>query len=64
MELSILCECEIALIVFSSNNKLFQYSSTDLDKLLNRMNEYNEPHKPLTNDDYDRMFDGKKEKKI
>jgi hypothetical protein len=26
MELSILCDCEIALIIFSSNNKLFQVS--------------------------------------
>lgn len=51
MELSILCECEIALIIFSSNNKLFQYASSDMDKSLLRYTEYNEPHKPLTNND-------------
>ncbi|GBP42078.1 Myocyte-specific enhancer factor 2 [Eumeta japonica] len=31
-ELSVLCDCEIALIIFSSNNKLYQYASTDMDK--------------------------------
>ena len=31
-ELSILCDCEIALIIFSSSNKLYQYASTDMDK--------------------------------
>ena len=33
-ELSILCDCEIALIIFSSSNKLYQYASTDMDKVL------------------------------
>ncbi len=51
MELSILCDCEIALIIFSSNNKLFQYASNDMDKCLLKYTEYNEPHKPLTNQD-------------
>ena len=32
-ELSILCDCEIALIIFSSSNKLYQYASTDMDKV-------------------------------
>ena len=31
-ELSVLCDCEIALIIFSSSNKLYQYASTDMDK--------------------------------
>lgn len=33
-ELSVLCDCEIALIIFSSNNKLYQYASTDMDKVI------------------------------
>jgi hypothetical protein len=33
-ELSVLCNCEVALMVFTSNNKLIQYSSQDMDKLL------------------------------
>ncbi|KAG5850727.1 hypothetical protein ANANG_G00085510 [Anguilla anguilla] len=31
-ELSVLCDCEIALIIFNSTNRLFQYASTDMDK--------------------------------
>lgn len=60
MELSILCDCEIALIIFSSNNKLFQYSSTEMDKILLRYTEYSDSHKPMTNQDYYRTFAGKK----
>ncbi len=50
-ELSILCDCEIALIIFNSGNKLFQYASTDMDKILLRYTEYNEPHESRTNSD-------------
>jgi hypothetical protein len=60
MELSILCDCEIALIIFSSNNKLFQYSSTEMDKILLRYTEYSDSHKPMTNQDYYKTFAGKK----
>uniref|UniRef100_A0A8C2Z6L4 Myocyte enhancer factor 2aa n=1 Tax=Cyclopterus lumpus TaxID=8103 RepID=A0A8C2Z6L4_CYCLU len=41
-ELSVLCDCEIALIIFNSSNKLFQYASTDMDKVLLKYTEYNE----------------------
>ncbi|KAM9376681.1 myocyte enhancer factor 2aa isoform 6-T8 [Pholidichthys leucotaenia] len=50
-ELSILCDCEIALIIFNSSNKLFQYASTDMDKVLLKYTEYNEPHESRTNSD-------------
>ena len=50
-ELSILCDCEIALIIFNSGNKLFQYASSDMDKILLRYTEYNEPHESRTNAD-------------
>uniref|UniRef100_H3D7T2 Myocyte enhancer factor 2C n=1 Tax=Tetraodon nigroviridis TaxID=99883 RepID=H3D7T2_TETNG len=49
-ELSVLCDCEIALIIFNSN-KLFQYASTDMDKVLLKYTEYNEPHESRTNSD-------------
>ena len=48
-ELSVLCDCEIALIIFSSSNKLYQYASTDMDKVLLKYTEYNEPHESHTN---------------
>ncbi|CAG8498642.1 732_t:CDS:2 [Scutellospora calospora] len=51
-ELSVLCDCEIALIIFNSNNKLVQYASTDIDKILLKYTEYNEPHESKGNHDF------------
>uniref|UniRef100_A0A8D2L677 MADS-box domain-containing protein n=1 Tax=Varanus komodoensis TaxID=61221 RepID=A0A8D2L677_VARKO len=50
-ELSVLCDCEIALIIFNSTNRLFQYASTDMDKILLKYTEYSEPHESRTNSD-------------
>ncbi len=50
-ELSVLCDCEIALIVFNSHNKLYQYASSDMDKVLLKYTECNEPHESWTNKD-------------
>ncbi|KAG4099045.1 SRF-like protein [Neocallimastix lanati (nom. inval.)] len=50
-ELSVLCGCEIGLIMFTANNKLFQYASSDMDRILLRYTEYNEPHESRTNED-------------
>ncbi|XP_053722211.1 myocyte-specific enhancer factor 2A-like [Synchiropus splendidus] len=50
-ELSVLCDCEIALIIFNSSNRLFQYASTDMDKVLLKYTEYHEPHESRTNAD-------------
>lgn len=50
-ELSVLCDCEIAVIIFNSNNKLFQYASTDMDKVLLKYTEYDQPHESQTNKD-------------
>ncbi|XP_028768562.1 MADS-box transcription factor 6 [Neltuma alba] len=35
-ELSVLCDAEVALVIFSSRGKLFQYSSSDLDRTIER----------------------------
>ncbi|KAG4395043.1 hypothetical protein AAZX31_20G141300 [Glycine max] len=35
-ELSVLCDAEIALIIFSSRGKLFQYSSTDINRIIDK----------------------------
>jgi len=48
-ELSVLCGCEVGLIMFTANNKLFQYASSDMDRILLRYTEYNEPHESRTN---------------
>jgi hypothetical protein len=50
-ELSVLCECEIVIIIFNSNNKLFQYASSNMDSILLKYTEYNEPHESKTNAD-------------
>ncbi|KAI4889044.1 hypothetical protein NFI96_023803, partial [Prochilodus magdalenae] len=55
-ELSVLCDCEIALIIFNSSNKLFQYASTDMDKVLLKYTEYNEPHESRTNSDIVELY--------
>ncbi|XP_078698450.1 myocyte-specific enhancer factor 2A-like isoform X20 [Branchiostoma floridae x Branchiostoma belcheri] len=61
-ELSVLCDCEIALIIFNSANKLFQYASTDMDKVLLKYTEYNEPHESRTNSDIVEMLRKKENK--
>jgi hypothetical protein len=59
MELSILCDCEIALIVFQAN-KLYQYGSGDIGKILLRYADNQElPYQDLTNSDYNTKFDEK-----
>jgi hypothetical protein len=57
MELSILCDCEIALLIFSSNEKVFQYCSTDdIDRTLKRFDESDEPVQTFSNKDYGNVF--------
>ena len=52
MELSVLCDCQIALVIFNSNNKLFQYSSGDINQVLRRFKEDTVgPHERRTNKD-------------
>ena len=50
-ELSVLCDCEIALVIFSGSGKLFQYASSDMDKVLLKYTEYQQPHESRTNAD-------------
>ncbi|KAF8563062.1 hypothetical protein P879_09501 [Paragonimus westermani] len=61
-ELSILCDCEIALIVFTSSQKLFQYASSDMDKILLRYTEFSEPHESKTNRDIVELLNRKENK--
>lgn len=63
MELSKLCDCEIALIVFDSNDKLYQYSSTSIDQILLKYTESGEPYEIKNNADYDVLFGEKKKQK-
>mmetsp|Transcript_263 Transcript_263/g.454 ORF Transcript_263/g.454 Transcript_263/m.454 type:complete len:534 (-) Transcript_263:225-1826(-) len=60
MELSVLCDCDIALVIFNSNNKLFQYSSADIDTILAKYSSLcTDPHEKRTNDDlFSQHFSG------
>jgi hypothetical protein len=55
-ELSVLCDCEIALIMFNSANKLFQYASTDMDRVLLKYTEHSDPQESRTNKDIIEML--------
>ncbi|KAE9522821.1 hypothetical protein AGLY_016783 [Aphis glycines] len=48
-ELSVLCDCEVAIIIFDKSDKLYQYASTDMDQVLLKYTECNEPYESLTN---------------
>ncbi|XP_068466678.1 MADS-box transcription factor 23-like [Phaseolus vulgaris] len=43
-ELSILCDAEIGVIVFSCTGKLYDYSTTSMKSIIDRFNKHNEDH--------------------
>jgi hypothetical protein len=65
MELSILCDAEIALVMFAKGkhkqqeeSKLFQYASHNIDDTLVKFASCEESHAPLSNSDYFLIFGG------
>jgi hypothetical protein len=50
-ELSVLCECEIVIIIFNSNNKLFEYASSSMDNILLKYTEHPDANEKKTNVD-------------
>ncbi|KAH6773197.1 AGAMOUS-like 21 [Perilla frutescens var. hirtella] len=48
-ELSILCDAEVGLIVFSSTGKLYDFASTSMQSAIERYNKMKEEHYHLTN---------------
>jgi len=56
MELSILCNCQISLVIFNAENQLFEYCSTDPRFILQRYCQVAHlPHERLANTDYARF---------
>ncbi|KAJ1657115.1 hypothetical protein IWQ61_003425 [Dispira simplex] len=52
-ELSVLCDCQIALIIFTSSGKLVQFSSSpDIDPILLRYTQTEAPQESKTNLDF------------
>ncbi len=56
MELSILCDCNIALVVFGPKGKMFTYGSQDMSKMLLEYTQSDEPRDHLTNTDVSQIF--------
>lgn len=65
MELSLLCDCEVALVVFTSENKLYKYASDDLEKIVRKCsgqqsgNNTGALTEARDNNDYFRMYGSK-----
>lgn len=56
MELSILCNCQISLVIFNSDGQLFEYCSTDPRFILQRYcTVAHMPHERLTNTEYQKF---------
>ncbi|KAJ3348113.1 hypothetical protein GGF32_006396, partial [Allomyces javanicus] len=52
-ELSTLCSCDVAVLIFSATGKLTEYASNgDLDSVLLRYTEYTKPHEIKSNQDF------------
>ena len=51
-ELTTLCDCQMAMLIFSSSNELYAYFSSDLDHLLLEYTQHDDaPKQLLTNKD-------------
>ena len=52
---SILCDCEIALVIFNSQGKLTQYASGNIDQTLSKFID-EKPMESYTNDSYGELI--------
>ena len=51
MELSILCKCEVSVLIFSEQGKMFEYASNDMDKMVKRREQHSKDSESKTNHD-------------
>jgi len=58
MELSMLCDCEVGLIIFTPppDQKLYKYGSKDMDSVVRRVKAANGPVESVHNADYNNMY--------
>ncbi|KMZ69887.1 putative agamous-like MADS-box protein AGL21-related ZmMADS4, AGL17/ANR1 sub-family [Zostera marina] len=55
-ELSILCDAEVGLMVFSGTGRLYDFASTSMKSVIDRYNKAKEDHNNLTNATSEDMF--------
>jgi hypothetical protein len=66
-ELSVLCNCDVALMMFTPNHKLFVYSSINVDELLLKYTDFTEngqPSETLKNEDMLRLIERSKKEGV
>lgn len=64
MELSILCDCEIAVTIVSQNKKAVQFCSSTPENLQFMYNQIDPKNvEILSNEDYDRLYKDEKDEK-
>ncbi|KAJ6262697.1 hypothetical protein Dda_1253 [Drechslerella dactyloides] len=51
-ELSVLCSADVAIIIFGNNKKLYEFSSTPVDEILERRSYFGLPHERKGPEDY------------
>ncbi|PKY08034.1 hypothetical protein P168DRAFT_314162 [Aspergillus campestris IBT 28561] len=51
-ELAVLCSVDVAVIIFGSNKKLYEFSSCDMHETLNRYQYYGPPHEHKGPEDF------------
>lgn len=64
MELSLLCDCDVALVCFTSENKLYKYASDDLMRIVRKCDQHKSNGTATVteardNNDYFKMYGGK-----
>ncbi|XP_020877752.1 MADS-box protein AGL42 isoform X2 [Arabidopsis lyrata subsp. lyrata] len=49
-ELSVLCDAQISLIIFSQRGRLYEFSSSDMQKMIERYRKYTKGHETSNHD--------------
>ncbi|MED6159813.1 hypothetical protein PIB30_045626 [Stylosanthes scabra] len=65
-ELNTLCDAEIALIVFSNTNRLFQYATSSMQRVIEKHNQHSEINRSVesSDDDYDMLCKKEEQKAL